>query len=311
MISSKLPNLVIAGVVKGGTTSIFSYLARHPDICSSSVKETCYFLTYRYGQVDARYRNSPDPFAQYQQYFEHHQSEQYIMEATPGYFEGGQPLVNELKTVLGDKVKILIIFREPVNRLLSFFKYKKSMLQLDDNMSLEEYLKRCNEIPFEERKKEENDAFWGINGGFYSDYLEDWYDAFGDSIKIVFFDQLKQDSLALLKDICNWLDIDGSIYDATSLEVENKTVGYKSKRLQAIALSLNEKAEKFWRANPQIKSKLREVYYGFNGMKAKESYSENTLDYLYSIYEPYNRKLAYQLTQRGYSDLPEWLSRTL
>ena len=306
-MSSPLPNLVISGVVKGGTTSIFTYLSRHPNICSSSVKETCYFLTCRYGQLDARYKNSSDPFAQYQQYFSHHQNEKYIMEATPGYFEGGKKLANELKQVLGQDIKILIVLREPVSRLLSFFKYKKSMLQVDPQMTLEDYISQCESLPLEERKKVENDTFWGLDGGYYSNYLNEWFEVFGDSIKIVFFDQLKNDSKLLLKELCSWLDIDESLYDAIALEVENKTVAYKSKCLQASALFLNQKAEKFWRANPQVKSTLRDFYYRFNGSKDKNSFNEETINFLHSMYEPYNQLLAHQLTERGYSNLPEWL----
>ena len=306
--SKNLPNLVITGVVKGGTTSIFSYLSRHPDICSSSVKETCYFLTYRYGQLDKRYRTTSNPFLQYQGYFSHSQNEKYIMEATPGYFDGGGILATEMKKVLGNDVKILIILREPVDRLLSFFKYKKSMLELEKSLSLEAYISQCQALPIEERCKEENDAFWGIDGGLYSNYLESWFNIFGDSIKIVFFDQLQKDSRLLLKDISNWLDIDPTFFENETLDVENKTVGYKYERIQEIALSFNMKAEKFWRANPRLKKKIRDIYYYINGDKQQEDNNENVLKTLYSIYEPYNKVLASQLQKKGYIDLPIWLN---
>ena len=38
-----LPNVAMVGVPKCGTTSVFSYLADHPEVCQSSEKET-YFL---------------------------------------------------------------------------------------------------------------------------------------------------------------------------------------------------------------------------------------------------------------------------
>src|SRR4051794_41003093 len=46
----QLPNLIIAGVSKGGTTSLFRYLAQHPDICPSPIKELRYFEPLRYGE---------------------------------------------------------------------------------------------------------------------------------------------------------------------------------------------------------------------------------------------------------------------
>jgi len=38
-----LPNLVIAGVAKCGTTSLFSMLGQHPQILASDLKELNYF----------------------------------------------------------------------------------------------------------------------------------------------------------------------------------------------------------------------------------------------------------------------------
>lgn len=43
-----VPSLIIAGAPKCGTTSLFDYLIRHPDIGGSSVKETHYFMDCNY-----------------------------------------------------------------------------------------------------------------------------------------------------------------------------------------------------------------------------------------------------------------------
>ena len=125
---TRLPNLVIAGVVKGGTTSIYSYLSRHQDICCSTVKETCYFSFFRYNHWDSRYSNTTEPFKQYQGYFSHCENQKYVMEATPGYFEGGSKLATAMKETLGDNIKVIIFLREPISRIRSFFKYKKASL---------------------------------------------------------------------------------------------------------------------------------------------------------------------------------------
>ena len=41
-----LPNVIIAGTQKAGTTSLFRYLADHPSVCPSSIKEVDFFLKY-------------------------------------------------------------------------------------------------------------------------------------------------------------------------------------------------------------------------------------------------------------------------
>ena len=229
------------------------------------------------------------------------------MEATPGYFEGGAKVAQTIKNTLGDNVKIIIIFREPISRLISFFKYKKSMLELDQELNFEEYLQQCEALPPQERVIKENDTYWGIEGGFYANYLEDWLNVFDDSVYIGFFDELKSNPQLFLSKICTWLDIDSVMFESQELNVENKSLDYKNKYLQQLALFINIKAEKFWRANSGIKRTLRNIYYNLNGLPHQENISEQTLKYLQSLYQPYNQKLAAQLLARNYTDLPQWL----
>ena len=303
----RLPNLVIAGVVKAGTTSVYSYLSLHPDICCSTVKETCYFSYYRYGQWDSRYENSDDPFEQYREYFCHCEQQKYVLEATPGYFEGGMQTAQAIKNTLGDNVKIMIVLREPISRLISFFKYKKSMLELDQQLTLAEYLQQCQSLSPEVRVKKENDTYWGIEGGFYANYIEDWFNVFGDSIYITFFDEIKNNPKLFLSKICTWLELDNAVFESQELTVENKSLDYKNKYLQQLALFINFKAEKFWRANSGIKRVLRSIYYNLNSKPHQAEVSQQTLKYLQSLYLPYNKKLAAQLLARNYTNLPQWL----
>ena len=301
---------MIAGIVKGGTTSLYSYLSEHPDICCSSVKETCYFSMYRYGQLDSRYEGSDDPFKQFQGYFSHCGQQKYVMEATPGYFEGGASVANKIKKTLGENTKILIVLRNPVDRLVSFWKYKKSMLQLESDLTLESYLEVCQAMSYEERVKQENDRYWGIDGGYYANYIEEWFEVFDSSLKVLFFDDLKQDSKGFLEETCQWLELDNSFINTLDLNVQNKSVSYKNAGLQRLALLINEKAEKFWRANQGIKNFLRTVYYSLNGEPHQGGVKPETLDQVQAIYQPYNQRLAKQLRSHGYKNLPSWLQET-
>ncbi len=149
------PNLVIAGVNKAATTSLFMYLSAHPQICASRVKETQYFLPLRYGAT-----NLP-PLSEYLIEFDHCNQVSYVMEATAGYYYGGLAVTQTIKNSLGD-VKIILSFREPISRLFSYYKFKKSSLELDQSVSFDEYIRRCEALPIEERVKRENNLYWGI-----------------------------------------------------------------------------------------------------------------------------------------------------
>lgn len=294
------PNLIIAGTVKGGTTSLYSYLSRHPEVCAASIKETCFFLPVRYGGL----LPSLDT---YFCLFRHCVKQRYLMEATPGYFEGGASLAKTLKQQLGTDLKIIVVLRDPVERLKSFFKYKKSMLEIEKNLSFCDYVQCCINMPLNERLKRENDKYWGLDGGYYDKYLDSWLSEYGPHIKVTFFDRLLESPTSWMLEICAWLNIDGSIYESMVLEAENKTVGYKNKYVQELALLGNRAAEKFWRRNPKIKSWLRAHYYKLNGEPYGAEFDDKTLAIVRELYQPHNARLARSLRAVGYTDLPKWL----
>jgi hypothetical protein len=295
-----LPNLIIAGVGKAGTTSLFSYLALHPDICASSIKETCYFLSLRYG-------GKLPPINQYHQHFRHYSNEKYIMESTPGYFYGGKAVAQAIKQELGH-VKIILSFREPVSRLLSSYKFAKSKMKLEQDVSLAEYIQLCENMPPAERRKQENNPYWGIEGGFYADYLSAWFDVFGESVKIIFFEQLQNERFQLLRELCAWLDIEYNFPYEKRLTIENRSINYKNKSLHRVGRFINRKFEIFWRKNPYLKHLVRNIYCLMNEQPFEEDYPDHILEYLESIFRPYNLRLATELSKRGYKDLPSWLT---
>ena len=50
MTLQRLPNLIIAGANRAGTTSLYAYLSRNKDICESTIKEKKYFMKVLYNK---------------------------------------------------------------------------------------------------------------------------------------------------------------------------------------------------------------------------------------------------------------------
>lgn len=299
-MQKRLPNLIISGVVKGGTTSIFSYLSAHPDICASTIKETCFFHGLRYGY-------ELDKLEKYLSYFQQCMGQQYVIEATPGYFEGGRRLAEGMSAILGQNLKIILVLREPVSRLISFFRFKKSMLELQRNITLDEYYHRCLAMTEGEKKLQKNDMWWGVDGGIYCNYLKDWLECYEDNIKVIFFDDLKNSPGTVVAELCDWLGIDPGYYNNYIFEVENKGAGYNIKLLQKLALTINSVFEPFWRKHPQVKSALRRYYYFLNGRAYEYDVTDNIKMELNAFYLPYNRETGEILLAHGYAKLPSWL----
>ncbi|UJS18251.1 MAG: sulfotransferase domain-containing protein [Candidatus Jettenia sp.] len=297
----KKPNVIIAGVTKGGTTSLFSYLSRHPEICSSHIKETCYFLPLRYG-------NELSPIDEYLRYFKHYKNEKYILEATPGYFYGSKTIPQRIYKELG-KVKIIIIFREPVSRLFSFYKASKGIMLIPKEMLFDEYVGLCKDhIEMGKSSPIEKDTLYrGIKEGFYSNYLEDWYAYFGDSLKIVFFEHLKDNPLLFMRELCDWLEIDSHIYPSEQFTVENRSAFYRNKFLHKIGIYTNKKLELLFRKLPGLKPVLRGLYYSVNESSFEEGILPDTRSSLESLYAPHNENLLNMLSKKGYKEMPDWL----
>lgn len=300
-----LPNLIIAGVNKAATTSLYAYLATHPDICASPVKELQYFLPLRYGQTLGSIED-------YTQHFENCTAKRYRLEATGGYFYGGYPVAQAIQNTL-DKPKVILVFREPISRLFSYYKFKKSTLELSETISFEQYIAQCQATSSEEIKKRKNNVYWGIEGGFYANYIDAWLDTFSqDNLKILFFENLKKDTPYTLIEVCQWLNLPYTDFiDSLVLSTENKTVHYKNRFMQKAALTINWYGEKFWRTHPKIKRTLRNAYYKINGLSHTEQIAPETKVQLEILFQPYNQKLAHILRERKDLTLPDWLERSL
>ncbi|HKR06711.1 MAG TPA: sulfotransferase [Bacteroidia bacterium] len=301
MSQSKLPNFIVAGVNKAGTTSVFQYLNGHPQVCCSRDKETGYFLPFRYGKPAI-------PVEIYKEQFLDCENSKIIMEATPGYFYGGLPLAEAIKNTVQNNCRILIILREPVSRLVSFYRAKKKNLELDRSMDLKSYVNACMNMTRQEVLLQENNKFTGVICGFYADYMDEWLSVFGENLKIMFYDDLNANPKQFMNELCSWLEIDAGYFARFNFEIENKTFAYKNRLIQQIAIGINRNAARFWRKNPMIKKWIRKQYFKVNRSDGTEVIDQDTLNFATSLYHPYNQKLKQVLTQKGINGLPAWLN---
>lgn len=294
--------MIIAGVHKAGTTSLFTYLASHRDICGSSKKEIHYFTPVRYGK-------ELPPLDDYSKYFSHWSSEKYLLEASPSYFYGGEKIINLMNRYL-DHPKILILLRNPVDRFLSFYRHLKSKLLIDEDINIEAFLNEAVKKYNDESPDiiEDNYYHRGIKEGKYIDYLIPWYENFKNDLKIIFFEDLRNFPIKTMVKICNWLDIDSKIYTEYDYLAENRTVFSRFKIIHRFALKINNKAEPFFRRNPKIKKTLRKAYYQFAETKDDEMIQPEQKDTIVEFYAESNKRLYHFLESIGYDCKPDWLN---
>ena len=296
-----LPNLLIIGVPKAGTTSIFSYLNLHKDVFGSNPKEPGYFHPLRWGEKLAN-------IDKYENAFSGYSNQKYAMEATPGYFYGGKKVSDKMKDMLPNS-KVILVLRDPVQRLFSFYKYKLSLGHIDSSLSFEEYLEKCKSMPINEKIKKENYDFWGMEGGLYADLLETWHTTYGDNLKVCFFDDLVKDKVQFTSDICSWLGINFENIDSTKMVIENKSMLYRSKSLQKFAISFDKNLGALWNFMPFVKKPLSFVYNLLNSKPHNSVLSSSSRKYLEEFYEKDVAKTRTFLEQKQISNFPEWMNR--
>jgi hypothetical protein len=299
----QLPNLIIAGVSKGGTTSLFRYLAQHPDICPSPIKELRYFEPLRYGEPLA-------PIESYARHFGHCTGQRYRMEATPSYFGGGRPVATAIRDSLDDDARVLVCLREPVQRCWSWYQFVRSRARIPKAMGFERYLDLCEELHSAGLDGlRENQPYTGLLGGCYDEWLEAWQELFGERLHILFFDDLVADPRSAVVETLRWLEADERAAAEFRYTVENRSVQYRSRPVLAAALFLNRRGERFLTRHGGVKRILRSAYDVVNRDPAAEVLQPPARDRLASFYAPHNEGLAATLRSAGISGLPAWLTQ--
>ena len=299
----QLPNLIIAGVSKGGTTSLFRYLAQHPDICPSPIKELRYFEALRYGEPLA-------PIESYARHFGHCTGERYRMEATPSYFGGGRPVATAIRHTLGDDARVLVCLREPVQRCWSWYQFVRGRARIPKAMGFERYLDVCEKLHAARLDGlRENQPYSGLLGGCYDEWLEAWQELFGERLHILFFDDLVADPRSAVVETLRWLEADERAAAEFTYTVENRSVQYRSRPLLKAALFLNRRGERFLARHGGVKRVLRSAYGVVNRAPAAEVLQPSARDRLASFYAPHNEGLAATLQSSGISAVPAWLSQ--
>jgi hypothetical protein len=299
LTSAPLPNFIIAGVSRAGTTTVFNALATHPQVCSSTTKETRYFQAVRYGEPLA-------PLSEYQAYFRRYAGEPITMECTPDYVYGGAATAAAIKEVCGPR--IMIILREPISRLISFYRFMQARLQIPADMTLQQYVERCLAVPDSAINQRANNVYTGLWGGQYARFLGEWQAAFPGRCDVYFFDDLIEDPAAVVADVCTHLGIDPRGADVRP-EPENTSAGYRSPAAQRLAAMAAKRSRALFRRYPAIYSRTRRIYEAVNQRAAAvEPVAQTARREVSAIYQPWNEQLAQQLRDAGHRSLPGWLA---
>lgn len=202
-----LPNFLIVGAARSGTTSLYYYLKQHPDISFPILKEPKYFssLDRSFPQKGPGDSNI-DKFIVKDKnvYLDLFNSlvNKKVGEASPDYLYYHNSTAKSIYDELGD-IPIIILLRNPILRAFSAYSYQRrdsrEKLGFKEALDIEE-----------KRLKMNYDFMWAYkNYGLYSNKVETFLNTFSN-VKIILTDQLKLDSKKILKEVFEFLEVDNN-----------------------------------------------------------------------------------------------------
>jgi Sulfotransferase domain len=167
-----LPDFLVIGAQKGGTTALYAYLRWHPGITGPSWKEVSFFD-----------RHSWRGAAWYRGQFPLRPRGRLVGEASPSYLF--HPLAAERARALVPEAKLIALLRDPVERAYSQYQHEVALgrepLSFEDALAAEGD-RTCGEV---ERLLDDPRAFsraWWDHTyaarGLYAEQLERWLAAF-------------------------------------------------------------------------------------------------------------------------------------
>jgi len=295
-----LPNFVVIGAYKSGTTSLYQYLKEHPEIFLSSVKEMSY-LAYEDGVTPRSIWGTPivrdlnqfliRSISAYQNNFKSVNSEKAIGDVSPMYMASAVA-PERIKHYLED-VKIIAILRNPVDRAYSA--YLMHVRNGRENRNMEDIIL---ENPFEERI---------IRTGFYYPQLKRYFDLFdADKIRILIFEEFKANTVKVMQDVYRFLGVTDSFVPNVNI-IHN--VGGIPKHPKLYRLGLGRR---FWIIQRYLPSLSRIVTKPLRGVRISVinrefiKAPELPADVRYKLKEVYRGDIL-QLQNMLKRDLSAWL----
>lgn len=204
-----LPNFIIAGVARCGTTSLFHYLNQHPEIGMSKVKEPKYFssldlsLPQKGVGDETVYSKVVTNEADYDNLFKDLNKDGVIGEGSSDCFYYHEAVIPRIKSKLGDP-KIIICLRNPIDRAYSA--YSNLIRDSRETLSFSEGLEAE-----QERINANWDWMWHYkNGSLYAKGVENYTSSFSQ-VKVVLFDDLESNPKATLKSVFEFLGVDPNV----------------------------------------------------------------------------------------------------
>jgi hypothetical protein len=264
-----LPNFLIVGFPKCGTTSLYNYLNQHPQIYMPLIKEPGFFTR--------AWPHLVKTVEDYKALFADVTGEIAIGEASPMYIEDPE-VPDRIIDILGADVKIIIMIRNPIDRAYSFWGHLHYHSMVEP-LSFEDALKAENDRHASEKLKEEELYYPGIfmyyRGGLYSQKIQQYLDEFGkENVKVIIFEEFVRNLEDNIANVYKFLDVDANFMP--SLNQYNIANTPMNKNLQKVLSNPPKIIRTIYSYSPRVLKKFiysigKAIYWSNQKPRTKEA----------------------------------------
>lgn len=206
--AGRLPTFFVVGVAKAGTTSLYHYLAQHPDIYMSPVKEPRFFALEGHsldfpGPGDERVRETTTTtFEAYRALFDGVRGERAVGEASVIYLYHPGAAAAIARAI--PDARIIALLRDPADRAYAAYLYQvrdgyEPLTSFEEGLAAEPRRMAGGWFP----------VWFYRDQGFYHRGLARYYERFDPTrIRVYLHDELAADPRAVLADAYRFLGVD-------------------------------------------------------------------------------------------------------
>ena len=255
--------LIVGGTTKAATTSLFAYLTDHPTICGATYKETRFFLDCDY-PLPSKYRYKGD-VEEYNLLFPACDEKQVRLDSTPDYLYCPHALERIAKYL--PHAKLAFSLREPISRLVSWYRFAKQIGKLSQDLSFDAYVKMLFDVTEEklqmdnvsiDEKPIHEQHIQALKQGCYAIYLKKYFKEFGaNRLHILFYEDLAADPSKALTDLCHFAGIDAKFYEDYAFKVTNRTETMKNSEFHKKYRDFRFRLRRWTHNKPVIHNPLR------------------------------------------------------
>ena len=185
-----IPNFLIIGAPKAGTTSLYQYLRQHPDVFMPANKEPYYFAKTRTEQE----------LSDYLELFAARHNARAVGEASTNYLF--RPQAPRLIHAYNKEMRLVAVLRNPVDRAFSQY-HHNIKLRLEPHVTFEDALAA------EEAGDIDRWFLKYVEMGLYAQQLRRYLEVFPrEQILVILYDDLRTQLPAIVKRLFGFLGVD-------------------------------------------------------------------------------------------------------